>query len=120
MLNEDRIHLQVYGIPNCDSCRNTLKWLGTRKVPYTFHDFRKEGLDPALVAAWVNSAHGQYLLNRRSTTWRQLSDAQKATAETDLTALLLEHPTLIKRPVICDGENILDIGFAPGSLEDYI
>lgn len=120
MLNEYRIHLHLYGIPNCDTCRTTLKWLTTRNVPHTFHDFRKEGLPAGQVQAWVASAHGPYLLNKRSTTWRQLSDEQKKTAESDLAALLLEHPTLIKRPVITDGEVILDIGFEPDSLEDYI
>lgn len=120
MLIEHRIHLHLYGIPNCDSCRAALKWLDTRKVPHTFHDFRKEGLNAKEVQGWVESAHGPYLLNKRSTTWRQLSDEQKAAAETNLAVLLLEHPTLIKRPVITDGEIILDVGFSPAGLEDYI
>lgn len=120
MLNEYRVHLHLYGIPNCDSCRGALKWLTARNVPHTFHDIRKEPLTLAQLQEWVGSAHGPYLLNKRSTTWRQLSDPQKAAADNDLAALLLEHPTLIKRPVITDGEAILDIGFAPRNLEDYI
>jgi len=120
MLNEYRIHLHLYGIPNCDSCRAALKWLTARNVPHTFHDFRKEGLDEQELRSWVQSAHGPYLLNKRSTTWRQLSDDEKAIAERDLASLLLEHPTLIKRPVITDGATILDVGFSPAGLEDYI
>ena len=124
MLSEHRIHLHVYGIGNCDTCRSTLKWLETRNVPHTFHDFRLDGLPEALLKTWLASSHAPYLVNRRSTTWRQLSDTQKQAAdaakETDVLALLLAHPTLIKRPVITDGKIILDIGFSPSNLDDYI
>ena len=124
MLSERRNHLHVYGIRNCDTCRSTLKWLQTRNVPHTFHDFRLDGLAEALLKTWLASSHAPYLVNRRSTTWRQLSDTQKQAAdaakETDVLALLLAHPTLIKRPVITDGKIILDIGFSPSNLDDYI
>ena len=73
-----------------------------------------------LLKGWLDSSHAPYLLNRRSTTWRQLSDPERQQAETDPLPLLLEHPTLIKRPVITDGKVILDIGFSPRHLEDYI
>jgi Spx/MgsR family transcriptional regulator len=120
MLNEDRIHLHVYGIRNCDTVRAALKWLELRNVPYTFHDFRKDGLEPADLQRWLAGSHGPYLLNRRSATWRKLDDAQKASAESDPSALMLDNPTLIKRPVITDGESVLDVGFDPKNLEDYI
>lgn len=120
MLNEHRIHLHLYGIRNCDSCRSAVKWLQTRNVPHTFHDIREEGLSEDLLQSWLASAHAPYLVNRRSTTWRQLSEEQKHAAVADPLSLLLEHPTLIKRPVITDGEAILDIGFSPAHLDDYI
>ena len=120
MLNEDRIHLHVYGIRNCDTCRSTLRYLETRNVPYTFHDLRAEGLTEERVAGWLASLHGEYLVNRRSTTWRQLSEAEKQAAESDPLPVLLKHPTLIKRPVITDGQTILDVGFSPSGLDDYI
>jgi Spx/MgsR family transcriptional regulator len=120
VLTEHRIHLQVYGLKNCDSCRNTLRWLEARNVPYTFHDVRADGLDADLLGDWLRTDHREYLVNRRSTTWRKLTDAQKAQAETDPLPLLMEHPTLLKRPVITDGEVLLDVGFDPDSLEDYI
>jgi Spx/MgsR family transcriptional regulator len=120
MLNEHRIHLDLYGIKNCDSCRHAQRWLKTRNVPFTFHDIRAEGLPKELLRSWLDTAHGPYLLNRRSTTWRQLSEAEKQAADRDPLPLLLDHPTLIKRPVITDGHTVLDIGFAPANLEDYI
>jgi Spx/MgsR family transcriptional regulator len=120
MSNDYRIHLHVYGIRNCDTCRSTLKWLKTGNVPHTFHDFRVDGLPEELLLDWLASSHAPYLVNRRSTTWRQLSEAEKQAAEDDPLALLLAHPTLIKRPVITDGNTILDIGFSPSNLDDYI
>ena len=120
MLNEFRVHLHVYGIPNCDSCRNTLKWLKTRNVPTTFHNIREEPLDAEVLEQWIGSAHGDYLVNTRSATWRQLDNAERERAQSDRLGLLLDHPTLMKRPVITDGTSILDVGFSPAHLEDYI
>lgn len=120
MLTEYRVHLQVYGLKNCDSCRNTLRWLEARNVPHTFHDIRADGLDARLLEDWLDSAHRDYLVNRRSTTWRKLNETQKKQAGDDPLSLLLEHPTLLKRPVITDGETLLDVGFDPQNLEDYI
>jgi arsenate reductase len=120
MLSEHRIHLEVYGIRSCDSCRRALRWLDARRVPHTFHDVRQEPLDADRLDAWIESAHGPFLLNRRSATWRQLSEQDRQRADRALRDLLLEHPTLMKRPVITDGRTILDVGFEPDSLEDYI
>jgi Spx/MgsR family transcriptional regulator len=120
VLTEYRVHLHVYGLKNCDSCRNTLRWLEARNVPCTFHDIRADGLDRQLLSDWLDTAHRDYLVNRRSTTWRSLTDEQKQQAAENPLPLLLEHPTLLKRPVITDGETLLDIGFDPQSLEDYI
>jgi len=120
MPSKHRVHLNVYGIRNCDSCRATLKWLDTRNVPFTFHDFRKDGMHADLLREWLASAHAPYLVNRRSATWRQLSDAEKKAIDHDPLPVLLQHPTLIKRPVVTDGQSVLDVGFAPSNLEDYI
>jgi arsenate reductase len=114
------VHLHLYGIKNCDSCRNATKWLEARRVPFTFHDFRVEELSEELLRGWLDTAHAPYLLNKRSTSWRQLSDEDRQRAETGLLQLFLAHPTLIKRPVITDGETILDIGYSPDKLKDYV
>jgi arsenate reductase len=120
MLSDHRIHLDVYGLRNCDRCRHALRWLEMRRVPCTFHDVRQEGLDPDRLGFWLESAHGPYLVNRRSTTWRKLSLDERQLAQTEPKELLLDHPTLLKRPVITDGRTILDVGFEPENLEDYI
>jgi arsenate reductase len=112
-----RLHL--YGIPNCDSCRRALRWLDARGAPHAFHDIRKERLTAKQLGSWLQSADGAQLINRRSTTWRQLTDAQKQAARHSPERLLMAHPTLLKRPVITDGAAILAVGFDPATLEKY-
>lgn len=111
--------LHVYGIRHCDTVRAALNWLDARNVPHSFHDFRKDGLDEAELRRWLASDHAELLLNRRSATWRGLNDEQKVAAGEDPAPLLLEHPTLIKRPVITDGESVVSVGFAPEKLEAF-
>lgn len=103
--------LTVHGIRQCDTCRKALAWLDGR-IEYRFHDLRQDGLERSKVAQWLASGFADTLVNRRSTTWRGLSEAQRAAAGEDLVDLLLEHPTLIKRPVFEDGE-IIAVGFGP-------
>lgn len=107
--------LMVYGIKQCDTCRKALKWLETEGIAHQFHDVRSQGLGQHLVEGWLASDHSERLVNRSSTTWRGLSDAQKDSKGPDLVRLLLDHPTLIKRPVFVDGQ-VVAVGFAPDRL----
>ena len=107
--------LTVYGIKQCDTCRKALKWLTAEGTDHRFHDFRVDGLSKELLADWLNSPHADKLVNRRSTTWRQLTDEQRKLEGDDLVTLLLEHPTLIKRPVFVTDE-IVAVGFKPKDL----
>ena len=92
--------LTVYGIKQCDTVRKALKWLDQQGVEHTFHDFRVDGLSSELLQAWLDSEFSDKLVNRRSTTWRKLSEQQRQSEGDTLVNLLLEFPTLIKRPVI--------------------
>lgn len=87
----------VYGIPNCDTCRKARKWLDGNAVNYSFHDVRADGLDPKTISAW-EAELGDALVNRRSTTWRQLAETERTLD--DIPALLSRHPTLLKRPLL--------------------
>jgi Spx/MgsR family transcriptional regulator len=107
--------ITVYGIRQCDSCHKALKWLSEHNVPHRFHDFRVQGLDKALVSRWLDSEFGDMLMNRRSTTWRTLSQAQKDAQGAAKTQLMVDHPTLVKRPVFVDG-SVLAVGFSPARL----
>ena len=102
--------ITLYGIPNCDTCRKARKWLNAAGIGHRFHDFRKDGLEAGAVAAWSVELGLDMLVNRRGTTWRKLADNQKARLNTEPTQLLLETPTLLKRPVIDLGDRRL-VGF---------
>lgn len=91
--------LHFYGIPNCDTVKKARTWLDARGLEYTFHDYKKEGADPAKLATWL-AAMGDAVLNTRGTTFRKLTDADKARGTSDQVALMVEHPSLIKRPVV--------------------
>jgi Spx/MgsR family transcriptional regulator len=101
----------IYGISNCDTVKKALKWLDSNKIDYTFHDFRKDGLDEPLLSTFINKSDWQALLNKRSTTYRNLSDEIKNNLDQALAQkTLLANPTLIKRPVLIHNEQ-LTLGF---------
>ncbi|MDO9104835.1 MAG: ArsC family reductase [Methylovulum sp.] len=110
----------LYGIKNCDTVKKARLWLDQHDIAYRFHDFRSDGLTPELLTNLIARSDWQTLLNRNSTSWRQLSDAQKA----DLTGqralqLMLNTPTLIKRPVLDTGDQLV-IGFKDGIYAAYL
>lgn len=108
--------LTVYGIKQCDTCRKATGWLSTQGREHRFHDFRVDGLSADRLERWLGSQFADKLVNRRSTTWRKLTEAQRQSDGPALLQLLLEHPTLIKRPVF-ETENIVAVGFNPQELE---
>lgn len=110
-MQNENCTLHVYGIRNCDTVRAALKWLDGRNMPHVFHDFRRDGLAENELRRWLESPHGAQLVNRRSATWRKLDESEKQRAESEPARLLLEQPTLIKRPVITDGADVLCVGF---------
>lgn len=95
----------LYGIPNCDTVKKARTWLDAHAIAYTFHDFKKAGVSRELVRGWLNDVEWDVLVNRKGTTWRALPDARKATI-TDAdsaTELMIESPSVIKRPVLQAG-----------------
>ena len=104
--------IKIYGIRNCDTCRKALKWLEAEGIEHKFHDFRRDGLDAAALDGWVRKVGWQKLLNRRGTTWRNLSEPEKDHLDgTKAEALMIANPTLIKRPVFdCIGEIVVGFG----------
>jgi arsenate reductase len=108
--------LTVYGIKQCDTVRKARKWLDQKGFEHRFHDFRIDGLSAELLRGWLNSDFSDKLVNRRSTTWRQLSEEQRQSEGESLLELLLEFPTLIKRPVFVT-DQIFAVGFNPRELE---
>ena len=102
----------LYGIPNCDTVKKARKWLDAKGVAYTFHDYKKAGVDEAALSAWVDEAGWEAMLNKRGTTFRALSDADKADIDAaKAIRLMVANPSLIKRPVVA-GAGALLIGFS--------
>ncbi|PVX42946.1 Spx/MgsR family transcriptional regulator [Pasteurella langaaensis DSM 22999] len=103
--------ITVYGIKNCDTVKKALKWLAANNIEHKLHDYRVEGLDANFLVQAESQFGWQALVNKRSTTWRNLDDNLKKTLDKS-TALqvLAEQPTLIKRPIILQ-DGIALIGF---------
>tara|TARA_R110000782_G_scaffold41101_5_gene94545 strand:- start:6427 stop:6777 length:351 start_codon:yes stop_codon:yes gene_type:complete len=102
----------LYGIKNCDTVKKARKWLDNHSVPYTFHDFRVDGIDKSLVKNFLKQIDLDTLINKRGTTWRKLSDDEKDIKNsTQAIALMIEHPTIIKRPVL-ETNRKLSVGFS--------
>ena len=104
--------ITVYGIKTCDTVRKALKWLDAQGIEHAFHDFRADGLDSVTVQRWVDAKGWESVLNKRSTTWKQLSAADKDGLDASrAVALMVAHPTLVKRPVF-ELDNAILQGFS--------
>ncbi len=100
--------MKVYTLKNCDTCKKALKWLDTQGISFENHDVRADGVDPAWLGPVVEALGWEVAVNRRSTTWRGLPDADKQDLDTaKATALLVVNPTLLKRPVFVSGDTVL-------------
>lgn len=102
----------LYGIKNCDTVKKARKWLDANSVPYTFHDFRADGIDKTLINNFLKQIDHEILINKRGTTWRKLSDEEKEIKnKTQAITLMIENPAIIKRPVL-DVNKTLTVGFS--------
>lgn len=106
----------MYGIPNCETVKKARAWFTENKLAYSFHDFKKQGVPEDRLAHWLEAAGWETLLNRKGTTWRKLSPEQqsKVTDGASARALMLEYPSVIKRPVI-EWSSTVTVGFNPES-----
>ena len=112
---ERPVALIMYGIPNCDTIKKARKWLDAQGIEYSFHDYKKEGADPAKLAEWVSAAGWEKVLNRAGTTFRKLPDEDKAGLDAGKAVMLIAaHPSAIKRPVLEHPGGLL-VGFDEGA-----
>lgn len=110
----------MYGIKNCDTVKKARTWLESKDLAYHFHDFRVDGLDAATLGCWRDALGWEKLLNKSSTTFRGLADDDKNGLDADkAAALMLAHPTMIKRPVL-DVDGRLMVGFKPDLYEAFV
>ncbi|KZN12799.1 ArsC family reductase [Marinomonas sp. TW1] len=103
--------LNIYGIKNCDTMKKAFRWLDEHQVEYQFHDYKKEGVNAELAATWVAKLGWEAVINKRGTTWRKLTDDVKENMnESNAVALMLEQPSVIKRPLIVKNDDVY-LGF---------
>jgi arsenate reductase len=102
----------LYGIRNCDTVKKALRWLDEHGVAYTFHDFKKAGVPEDGLDRWIAAVGWQKLVNRQGTTWRKLGPEVQAgvTDAASARRLMLEQPSVIKRPVVEAAGQVL-VGF---------
>jgi arsenate reductase len=103
----------IYGIQNCDTMKKAFTWLDSRGVSYTFHDYRAEGIDAKTVKGWIKILGWEKVLNKASTTFKELPDSDKSDLdEAKATALMVRNPTMIKRPMLVTDKTTM-AGFKP-------
>lgn len=91
----------MYGIKNCDTIKKARRWLEAHDIPYEFHDYREAGVNPVQLRSWVDELGWETLLNKRSTTWRNLPEETRQNMDATLALHVMEdQPTIIKRPVL--------------------
>jgi Spx/MgsR family transcriptional regulator len=111
-MTEHTMQPTLYGIKNCDTVKKARLWLEANAASYRFHDFRADGLGEAKVQQWIDAVGLDALINKRSTTWKNFTEDEKLGIFTpsQAPALIVAHPTIIKRPVLETGRTT-QVGF---------
>ncbi|OAN13904.1 arsenate reductase [Photobacterium jeanii] len=108
----------AYGIKNCDTIKKMKKWFEAENIEYQFHDYRVDGLDQAMLEAFESALGWEAMVNKRGTTYRQLTDEQKAGLNREnAIALMLEFPAMIKRPLLVHNSEH-HLGFKPAQYQE--
>lgn len=112
--------IAIYGIKNCDTMKKAFIWLDEHGVEYRFHDYKREGVPVERLATWSKAVGWQKLANTRGPTWRKIPEEQRTGLdEARALALLAEHSSAIRRPVVEAGKKIL-VGFDAREFADVL
>ncbi|MFD2569473.1 ArsC family reductase [Spirosoma soli] len=106
----------LYAIPNCDTVKKARTWLAERGVDYQFHDYKKQGINRQTIERWLTQKPWEELVNRAGTTWKKLPDAEKPTDAEGAITLMLDKPSVVRRPLIESDGQIVALGF---KADDY-
>lgn len=115
------LSMKLYGIPNCNTVKTARQWFSDKGITVVFHDYKKQGVPEEQLDHWINSLGWETVLNRRGTTWRQLDEAtrQQVSDAASARALMLQYPSLIKRPIVEAAERVI-AGFDESVYESLI
>lgn len=112
--------ITIYGIKNCATMKKAFTWCEAQGIAFVFHDYKKQGLERDRLMQWCQHLGWKSLLNARGTTWRKLTPQQQAiSTQEQAVALMLEHPSIIKRPVVETGTQLL-VGFDPRIFASFV
>jgi Spx/MgsR family transcriptional regulator len=113
--------VKIYGIKNCDSMKKAFTWLNERGIPYEFHDYKKAGVPRERLVEWCRALGWKTLLNTKGSTWRKLTPEQQAiSTQSQAVAAMVEHPSVIRRPLVETAEGQLLVGFDPTIFESFL
>ena len=111
--------ITIYGIKSCDTMKKACAWLGARHIDYDFHDYKRAGIDRQRLETWERKVGWEKLLNRAGTTFRKLAEKDKQGLDAGKAiGLMLDHPSMIKRPVLDLGRGRIVVGFKPELYEE--
>lgn len=103
--------LKVFGIPKCDQVKKSQKWLNHHNIEFDFRAYKKQGITKKQLSNWCKVVDWEVLLNKRSRTWKELSEKYRSNlSQVKAINLMQQHPTLIKRPVVQNGK-MIEVGF---------
>lgn len=113
--------IKLYGIPNCDTTKKALNLLKENETDFIFHDYKQEGITKAKLEEWCRKAGWETIFNKRSTTWKELAEAEQKTVFDQASAIkiMVEHNSIIKRPLIEADQNII-VGFKEDEIKRAI
>lgn len=111
----------MYGIKNCDTIKKARLWLDDKGIAFQFHDYRTDGIDDQLLNQFIQHLDWELLVNKRGTTWRKLSDEQKAAVKDaeSAKAVLLAEPAMIKRPILVSSDGRYLLGFSDSDYQQF-
>ena len=110
----------IYGIKHCDTMKKAFAWCEDHDVIYEFHDYKKQGIARERLVAWCKVVGWKSLLNTKGTTWRKLDPTPVITAQGQAVALMLEHTSLIRRPVVETADGRVLVGFDPTLFDSFV
>ncbi|HNP63890.1 MAG TPA: arsenate reductase [Woeseiaceae bacterium] len=112
--------LTVYGIKSCDTCRKARTYLAQHDIDFRFHDVRDDGLDIQMLERWSARIDWTKLLNKQSLTWRKIPEVDRSDmSESKAFALMIENPTLVKRPVL-EADEFFAVGFSEARFGEFL
>lgn len=113
--------VRIYGIKNCDSMKKAFNWLTERAIPYEFHDYKKQGVPRERLVQWCKTLGWKTLVNTKGPTWRKLTPEQQDIAtQGKAVAIMMEHSSVIRRPLVETESGHLLVGFDPTMFESFV